>query len=324
MRLVGYLLDTLGRWLLVHAPALARLYALSLRRRPRAVPTPGWSFAGEFYRERRWLALRRGALWTHAAEKGLDVPLVVPWLENTRIEATLGNDQSLCAYVAGSFEPNEFAFLARTLRPCMTFVDIGANEGLFTLFAARRVGTSGRVIAIEPSARERAILERNIARNGLDNVTVVPHALAAEPGTAELLIAPRKHGLHNTLGEFIYEGETAVARETVVIETLDDLHKRLALRRVDVIKIDVEGAEVKVLTGGRNVLATSRPILLVEANEEALKRQGTRTGALLELLQTLGYEIHIFNDRGLTERWVEGMPLSANIVALPGPVRNNP
>lgn len=315
--MVGHLLDAMGRWLLVHAPALARLYALSLRRRPRAVPTSGWSFAGEFYRERRWLALRRGALWTQAAEKGLDVPLIVPWLENTRIEATLGNDQSLCVYVAGSFEPNEFAFLARTLRPGMTFVDTGANEGLFTLFAARRVGASGRVIAIEPSARERALLERNIARNSLGNVTVVPHAVAAEPGTAELLIAPRKHGLHNTLGEFIYEGETAVARETVVVETLDDLHKRLALQHVDVIKIDVEGAEVKVLAGGRNVLAAWRPILLVEANEEALRRQGARTGALLELLQTLDYEIHVFNERGLTERWAENRPLSANIIAMP-------
>jgi FkbM family methyltransferase len=317
--IVGALLDTIGRWLLDHAPGLARVYALSLCRRPTATPTPGWSFAGEFYRERRWLALRRGALWTHALKNKLDVCLMVPWLDGTQIETTLGTDASLCVYVAGSFEPNEFAFLARTLRPGMTFIDVGANEGLFTLFAARHVGTAGRVIAAEPSGRERTLLERNIALNGLANVTVVPQALANAPGTAELLIAPQRHGLHNTLGDFIYQYDGALApkRETVAVETLDALQQRLSLARVDVMKIDVEGAEVKVLTGGRTLLATSRPILLVEANEEALRRQGTSTAALLDLLRTLDYQIHIFNERGLTKPWTEGQPLSANIVAMP-------
>ena len=319
MSTIGHLLDRMGCWLLLHAPLLGRLYARTLSRRPHAAPVPGWSFAGEFYIERRWLAVRRGTLWEWATRKGLKVPLVVPWLERTRIETTLGTDTSLCVYVAGSFEPNEFAFLRCTLRPGMTFVDIGANEGLFTLFAARRVGRSGKVIAIEPSSRERQILDCNIARNGLGNVTVVPHALAAERGTAELRIAPKQHGLHNTLGDFIYEyeNEIAIVREPVAVETLDDLHGRLALGRVDVVKIDVEGAEMKVLTGGKALLSTSRPILLVEANEEALKRQGTNSRALLDLLQGLDYRIHIFNQHGLVEPWIEGKPLSANIVALP-------
>lgn len=319
MSTIGYLLDRMGCWLLLNAPVLGRLYARSLSRRPRVAPVPGWSFAGEFYIERRWLAVRRGTLWEWATRKGLKVPLVVPWLAKTRIETMLGTDTSLCVYVAGSFEPNEFAFLRGTLRPGMNFVDIGANEGLFTLFAARRVGPSGKVIAVEPSSRERQILDRNIARNGLGNVTVVPHALAAEPGTAELRIAPKQHGLHNTLGDFIYEyeNEIAIVREPVAVETLDALQTRLALGRVDMIKIDVEGAEVKVLTGAKELLSTSRPILLVEANEEALRCQGTSRKALLDLLQGLDYRIHIFNEHGLVVPWIEGKPLSANIVALP-------
>lgn len=319
MRMIGHLLDAIGRWLLLNVPLLGRLYALSLRRQPRAVTTAGWSFAREFYVERRWLAVRRGVLWEWAMVKGLKVPLVVPWLERTRIETMLGTDTSLCVYVAGSFEPNEFAFLGRIIRPGMTFIDVGANEGLFALYAARRVGSAGRVVAIEPSSRERQILERNIARNGLGNVTVVPHALADGSGTAELRIAPKTHGLHNTLGDFIYayEGEIVTVRETVALETLDELWKRLALGRVDIVKIDVEGAEVKVLGGARSLLSTARPILLVEANEAALKRQGASTQALLGLLRSFGYRIHVFNERGLTEPCAEGRPLSANIVAMP-------
>jgi FkbM family methyltransferase len=199
----------------------------------------------------------------------------------------------------------------------MTFVDIGANEDLFAVFAARRIGNSGRVIAIEPSTRERHILERNVARNGLGNVTIVPHALAAEPGTAELQIAPMKHGLHNTLGDFICRARppSRARRSSSRVSTIcTSVWRRGAWTRS---RIDVEGAEVKVLTGGRGLLSTSRPILLVEVNEEALKHQGADSQALLALLRSTDYPIHIFNDRGLTERWIEGRLLSANIVAMP-------
>jgi FkbM family methyltransferase len=220
--------------------------------------------------------------------------------------------------VCGSFEPNEFAFLDRTLRRGMTFVDVGANDGLYTLFAARRVGSRGRVVAVEPSSRERGNLERNLALNRLKNVTVVPAALAAEAGRADLQIAPAVHGGHNTLGGFAHEGVTAIAAEPVAVETLDAVAQRLALGKVDVIKIDVEGAEVKVLAGGRELLKASRPVLLIEANEQALRKQATSTEEMLALLGSLNYEIFVFSDAtGLVERWIEATALSANIVAMP-------
>ncbi len=309
----------MGCWLLLNAPFFGRLYAYCLRGpAPKLGVVPGWRFAIEYYVTYPWMVMRRGALWRCALENQLNVPMVVPWVERTKVQVTLGNDNSLCLYVSGSFEPNEFAFLDRVVRPGMTFIDIGANEGLYSLFAARRVGRRGRVISVEPSSRERAILDSNIARNRLRNVTVVPHALADKPGFAELQIAPKQHGGHNTLGQFIYEGETAVAREQVTVETLDDLGTRLGVARVDVMKIDVEGAELKLLSGGRRLLATCRPALLIEANNEALKRQGTSTQALVELLVSLGYQIHVFNESGMTEPWTPGNPLSENIVALPG------
>ena len=157
----GDRLDRMGRWLLVNAPVLARIYAGLLagrRHRPRCFP--GWTFAYEYFIERTWLAQRRGALWEFALERNLVVPLTARWYGGTKVEVTLGNDNSLCLYVAGSFEPNEFAFLDGVVRPGMTFIDVGANEGYFTLFAARRVGRAGRVVSVEPSSRERRQLER--------------------------------------------------------------------------------------------------------------------------------------------------------------------
>ncbi len=137
---VGYHLDNLGRWLIVNAPAIGSTYAAFLAPGvPRLRPRPGWVFAEEYYDQRRWLACRRGALWEAAREKDLAVPITVRWHTGTTVDLTLGNDNSLCLYVCGSFEPNEFAFLDRVLRPGMVFVDVGANDGYYTLFAARRV-----------------------------------------------------------------------------------------------------------------------------------------------------------------------------------------
>lgn len=319
LRRLGERLDGAGRWLVAHAPAAGRAYARCLSpATPHVHVFPGWSFGREYYIERRWLPLRRGALWEFALEKNIPIPLVVRWHAGTRVEVTLADDNSLCLYVAGTFEPNEFACLDRLLRPGMTFLDVGANVGLFSLFAARRVTARGRVVAFEPSSRERAVLQRNIARNRLGNVSVVPMALGAEAGTALLQVAPGLHAGHNTLGGFAYEGVVAERTEEVQIETLDALADRLALDRIDVVKIDVEGAEVKMLQGARTTLMISRPTMLIEANEQALCKQGTSTGELVDLLLSMDYAIEIFDEAtGLTRRRREGEPLSANILAVP-------
>ena len=111
---VGYHLDNLGRWLIVNAPTIGSTYAACLAPGvPRLRPRPGWVFAEEYYDQRRWLACRRGALWEAAREKDLAVPITVRWHSGTTVDLTLGNDNSLCLYVCGSFEPNEFAFLDR-------------------------------------------------------------------------------------------------------------------------------------------------------------------------------------------------------------------
>src|SRR6266404_1280961 len=317
---VGYHLDNFSRWLVGNVPGLAASYAwFWAPRAPRLGVRPGWRFAEEYYPQQRWLARRRGALWEAARETGVRVPLSVRWHSGTTVNVTLGNDNSLCLYVCGSFEPNEFAFLDRALKPGMLFVDVGANDGYYTLFAARKVGPGGRVVAVEPSSRERAHLRRNLDRNAIANVTVVPAALGAAAATAELKLADGLHAGHNTLGDFAHNDVIAVGSERVQVETLDTVASRLGLSRIDVMKIDVEGAEASVIAGARGVLMSMRPLLLLEVDDGALRAQRNSAQSLLATLRNeLDYEILAFSTvTGLLERPVDGAPLSSNIVAAP-------
>ncbi len=316
---VGYHLDNFGRWLIACAPRMGGAYAALLApAEPQPRFQPRWHFAQEYYEQRRWLACRRGALW-EAARGRVDVPLTVRWYRGTTVDVMLGNDNSLCLYVCGSFEPNEFAFLDKVLRPGMVFVDVGANDGYYTLFGARKVGKRGRVLAVEPSSRERANLERNIARNGVANVTVVPVALGAAGGMAQLRLAQGAHSGHNTLGGFANEGVHAESVEQVQVRSLDDVVAEQKLTRVDVIKVDVEGAEANVIAGGKSTLHTMRPLMLLEISDKALRGQGSDAQKLIATVRDeMEYEIAVFSVRtGGLELLDSNGDLSLNVVAMP-------
>jgi FkbM family methyltransferase len=316
----GWYLDNFGRWLLAAAPRLGGAYAgLIAPGEPKPHTQPNWRFAYEYYEQRRWMACRRGALWEAAARARVPVPLTLRWYHGTMVDVLLGNDNSLCLYVCGSFEPNEFAFLDKVLKPGMVFVDVGANDGYYTLFAARRTGPGGRVLAVEPSSRERGNLERNVARNALTNVTVLPVALGAESGKADLRLAQGKHSGHNTLGNFANDGVLAESVETVEVVTLDRVGSDLGLDRLDIIKIDVEGAEASVIAGGREILKALRPLILLEISDRALRAQGSDAQKLIALLRgELGYEIGVFStSTGGVELLDNDGNLSPNVLAVP-------
>jgi len=273
---------------------------------------PGWRFNIEWDSTDPRVQLRR-RIWERFAQSGREVPLQVPWYFETCLELTLSNDTSQQIFVAGCTEPNELTWLAEVLRPGMTFVDAGANEGLFTTLAARCVGVSGRVVAIEPSSREIARLKRNVELNGLTNVSVVPVALSDHEGQASLHIAQGRHAGLNSLGMPCY-ATPVQAVETVPLRPLDAVCRELAIERVDVMKIDVEGAEAALLRGAEQIIRRDRPAILLEVNQEALANQGSSATDLLAWLESAGYTILHFGADG---RPSPDAPRSDNVVAWP-------
>jgi FkbM family methyltransferase len=265
------------------APSLAVLRPL--------VPYPGWHFDLELcnndfcHRLRRWF-------WQHFHDLQRDAPVVIRWHEGTSLRVFLGNDLSARLYITGCWEPNEFAFLNHVLLPGMTFLDVGANDGVFTVFAAKRLGPQGVVWAFEPSARELDRLRFNLELNRLA-ARVFPVALAETNGQAQLTVADHEHEMHNTLGALIYE-ETSTT-ETIALRRLDDIVGEDPPARIDVMKIDVEGAELRVLRGAATTLLNYRPILLFEVLDESLRNQGCSAGELLGFVCAQGYNLHFFD-----------------------------
>lgn len=228
----------------------------------------------------------------------LSMPAVMPWLYDTRVRLHPGNEMLRALYISGCYEPNSMILLSKTLSAGDVFIDVGANIGLFSILASRLVGTKGTVFAIEPSSREAARLRDNIALNGMQNINAVLLALTDAPGQIELSIADDKHGGHNTLSPiFMYNSVERIGVENVPGDTFDNFVNKNNIDRVRLIKIDVEGAELKVIRGARNTLAKSHPILLLEALPKALALQGGSIKELEDELLALDYRFSTIDDQ---------------------------
>jgi FkbM family methyltransferase len=288
--------------------------------RPVVAPLPGWAFGQPRRSSAAFLARR--AVWKLARQRRSSHKVITPWLYGTTAQMVLSSDVGRCVWVAGCFEPNEIYVLSKVLPRGGTFVDVGANIGLYSLAAARIVGHDGKVLAFEPSARERALLDRNIARNDLTQVVVDDRAVGdRRQGHALLHLADDQHGGQNTLGSVVYENVRLVGDADVAVTTLDQAVADHGLSRVHVVKIDVEGAEFAVLSGGRATLSISRPVLMMELQEDSLVAQGSGSAAVVEILSEHSYEVYRYAEPGhrqLLRRLETGeADASQDIVAVP-------
>lgn len=173
-----------------------------------------------------------------------------------------------------------------------TVVDVGANIGFFSLRFARWVGPAGRVIAIEPEARNIASLRARVERAGLSGVVDCIQAAAADrSGVLRLALTPGHPGDHH-LAKF---------GEPVQAVTLDELTAQ-EVRRVSLVKIDVQGAETMVIAGARRLLDKQRSAVFVEVHEPSLARGGSSPRELIESLVGLGFAGHRLTRRGVGPR----------------------
>jgi FkbM family methyltransferase len=159
-----------------------------------------------------------------------------------------------------------------------TVIDIGANLGFFTRLFIER-SSCDRVLAVEPEARNLAALREGAAQWGRGRVEVIDAAVADVTGTANLHVDPHNHADHQLAAEGV---EVRAIR-------LDDLVAERGIPQVGMIKIDVQGAEARVLAGASDVLARHRPAIFIELDPERLAKQGAIAADVLDQLTRAGY-----------------------------------
>ncbi len=201
------------------------------------------------------------------------------------ITVDLRNPGGLAIYRYRKYHDPDLELLRRFLAPGSTFVDCGANVGYFTMMAAKIVGPTGHVWAFEPSPNSRNALLQNVSANAYSQVSVLPFALSSAAGKEKFTDVPRGGGTSSFA--------PAPSEQGVVIDVdtiaLDDLGALFGSSPA-LIKIDVEGAEMRLLRGAARFFADHRPSLLIEVEDAHLRRQGSNAAELYAQLASYGYQ----------------------------------
>lgn len=215
-------------------------------------------------------------------------------------------------YWTGFHEFREFLFLHRYLRPDMVFVDVGANLGEYTLFAAKRL-VRGKVLSFEPLPSMRRALEQNIALNGYENIRVYPFGLSSARGT---MVIHEFEDVHEGLATF-YPGDRVGGRTvSASLEKLDDVILAGAFERVDFVKIDIEGGELNALRGTMQVIDRFRPAFMVEMNALTYQAAGYTVGDVVDFFTKVNYRPYGIQKQGRLGVMTH-IPEFANIIFMP-------
>lgn len=186
----------------------------------------------------------------------------------------------------GNFEPVQTKKFIKSIKKGDVVLDIGANIGYYSVLASKLVGKKGKVYAFEPDPRNLKLLYKNLEVNGCQNVVVVEAALGSKKGKLFLT------------QDISNPGESSLAKgkkgKKILVDVirLDDFVRQKRIKNVDLIKIDVEGAELEVLRGGLATLKKARDLkIFIECNAPALRKFGESGISLCAFLKGLGLEI---------------------------------
>ena len=193
----------------------------------------------------------------------------------------LDAEDSLGLSLFGSYEPEETALVQSVVQPGDVVIDLGACIGYYTLLFSKLVGPSGRVVAFEPAPDSSAILQRNVSKNGLTNVTIVNAAAGATSGAGALQLSANRMDHHT-------QSQSAADAVPIDIVALDSYFPESMT--IDFVKMDIQGAEPAALRGMERILARSpNARILLEFWPDGIRRAGEDPDAFLSHLRSLGF-----------------------------------
>lgn len=183
----------------------------------------------------------------------------------------------------GSYEKKTTEVFLSLLKKNQVVFDIGANAGYYTILASKGVGSNGQVYSFEPDPGSSELVERNVLLNNCKNVKLIKKALSEKSGTSYFK------------SEKFNKGDSSLASEggiKVQTTTLDDFITESKIEKADLIIMDIEGAEILALRGGKEFLSgLINSSLIIEYNPSSLEKLGFGSDELTQQIQNLGYKI---------------------------------
>lgn len=244
----------------------------------------------------RFKALLRNHLrfWCSSTEE------VVSTRWGFRIAASPRDYLTYAIYFYREYECAMSQFISSHLRPGQVAMDLGANHGWFSLLMSSAVGPTGKVYSFEPYPPLYASLRSNILLNGHDWVVPNAVAIANKSGLAsfvipELALPDRDKFLDECSGVGHLSTSAADGQVEVPITTLDDYVSEKGIRSLQIVKIDVEGAELDVLTGGETSITSLHPIIVIEYNQVTALREGYSIKDVDTMLKEYGYDRYTYS-----------------------------
>lgn len=211
---------------------------------------------------------------------------------------------------------NETLYLKNILKPNMTFVDIGANQGEFSLIAASIIN-SGKVLSFEPVSQQRALLEKNKTINNFQQIEIYSFGLGNKNSELPIYTSSDTllhHGRHEGLSSLYSSKERNVMQEIIQVKVFDDIFFK-TLDRLDFIKIDIEGSELFALQGMANSIQAFKPIILIEINEETFNSAGYTTNDVVAFFYNFGYSFYEIRKGNLVNTEVKSFEKWGNYIA---------
>lgn len=190
--------------------------------------------------------------------------------------------------------------LDRKLASDWVFLDVGANQGEVSVFAAKRLAR-GNVLSFEPIDSLFAQLQENLRLNGFENVRCFNFGLSDHEAEVEAFGSSDSDfhgGMNEGLGSVFQAGDRTLSMGKIKLRRLDDVFPATGMERLDLIKVDVEGSEWFVLKGAEAVLSRYRPKLILEINEACFHAAGYTISVLRNHLKDLGYSMREIREDG--------------------------
>jgi FkbM family methyltransferase len=195
----------------------------------------------------------------------------------------------------GVYEPEVVAICRQKLQPGMIVIDAGAYAGYYTLLFSELVGAEGKVYAFEPHPENIAAVRHNIRNSRYpENIVVVPKAVSNQVGSAQIY----QHQ-NDTAKTSLYTDVSIKAPLSITATTIDAFLSEQGISKIDLIKLDIEGAEQSALDGMQNLIAASkRLMLIVECSPEILTRVGSTPAAFIAQLHKCGFMVSVIGEKG--------------------------